>query len=181
MTVIGGSAGSLDVLLYLLPLLKKKTRFAIIIVLHRKTHVASPLASLLSSKTDLPVFEVEDKQKILPGHIYLAPADYHLLIEKNQTFSLDVSEKVHFSRPSIDICFETAAETFTNRLTGILLSGANADGVYGLKRIRECKGIAIAQEPSTASVSFMPSEAIRQAHFDLILTPEEMTTYLNSL
>jgi len=178
---IGGSAGSLDVILFLLPQLKKDLQVAIIIVLHRKMNAESPLVSLLESKTSLTVSEAEEKQTIVPGHIYLAPADYHMLIEKDQTISLDYSEKINFSRPSIDVCFETAADALGSRLTGVLLSGANADGVEGLKRIIQNKGTAIVQDPLTAEVSFMPAQAIRQGISDNVFTPLEIVAFINSL
>lgn len=179
--VIGGSAGSLDVILFLLPRLRKGIHIAIIIVLHRKTNAESPLVSLLASKTTLKVSEAEEKQAIIPGHIYLAPADYHILIERDQTISLDYSEKINFSRPSIDVCFEAAADAFGSRLTGVLLSGANADGVEGLKHISENNGTVIVQDPLTAEVSFMPAEAIRQGVSGNVFTPSQMVDFINCL
>lgn len=179
--VIGGSAGSLDVILFLLPQLRKDLRVAIIIVLHRKMNTESPLVSLLESKTTFKVSEAEEKQAITPGHIYLAPADYHILIERDQTISLDYSEKINFSRPSIDVCFEAAADVFGSRLTGVLLSGANADGVDGLKHIRENKGTVIVQDPLTAGVSFMPAEAIRQGISGNVFTPSQIVAFINGL
>jgi len=179
--MIGGSAGSLDVLLYILPKLRPDLAVVIVIVLHRKTNVESPLINLLQTKTTLPVSEAEEKEPLVPGHIYLAPADYHLLLERNKTFSLDYSEKVHFSRPSIDVSFETAADVFSGNVTGILLSGANADGVEGLRRISERGGDVIIQEPSTADVAFMPAEAIRSGIAAKVFTPEQMMHYINSL
>src|SRR5947209_1364545 len=108
--IIGGSSGSFDVLLYVLPHLQPLNAAAIIIVLHRKNGYDTTLTDVLSYRTTIEVREVEEKDLLLPGIIYLAPADYHLLIEKDYTFSLDVSERINYSRPSIDVCFETAAE-----------------------------------------------------------------------
>src|ERR1700733_10706512 len=110
--VIGGSAGSLDVLLEILPHLRKDLPFAIAVVLHRKKESDSVLNDLLSGRSALPVKEVEDKQRILPATIYLAPADYHLLVEKDGWFAVDASEKVNYSRPSIDVSFESAADAY---------------------------------------------------------------------
>src|SRR5689334_21565373 len=108
--VIGGSAGSLEALLHFLPALKKDISFSIVVVLHRKNTAESMMTNLLQSRTKMPVREIEDKEKMLPAVIYVAPADYHVLVEKDDYFSLDVSEKINYSRPSIDVSFETAAD-----------------------------------------------------------------------
>lgn len=115
--VVGGSAGSLDVILKVLPSIRSNFNIAIVIVLHRKNNFESVLTSLFAAKTSLPVKEAEEKDVIEPGCIYIAPADYHLLVEKNSTFSLDFSEKVNFSRPSIDVTFESAADACGSRLS----------------------------------------------------------------
>ena len=181
MLVIGGSAGSLDVLMDVLPKLRKDIDFSIVIILHRKKDSESLLADLLSSRSPLPVNEIEDKQPILQGVIYLAPPDYHVLIEKNDTFSLDVSEKVNFSRPSIDVSFESAADVYPNAIAGLLLSGANADGTEGLKCIKEKNGLVIVQQPGTADVAYMPQQAINEIKVDAILKKEEIALYINNL
>ena len=181
MLVIGGSAGSLDVLMDVLPKLRKDIDFPIVIILHRKKDSESLLADLLSSRSPLPVNEIEDKQPILPGVIYLAPPDYHVLIEKNDTFSLDVSEKVNFSRPSIDVSFESASDAYPDAIAGLLLSGANADGTEGLKCIQEKNGLVIVQQPGTADVAYMPQQAINEIKVDAILNKEEIASYINNL
>lgn len=174
MVVIGGSAGSLDVVLKIATALPLQSGAAFVIVLHRRADAESILTDLLSLRTSLPVKEVEDKEEILPNTVYVAPADYHLLLEDTKTFSLDCSEKLHFSRPSIDISFEAAAEIFGAACMGILLSGANADGAAGLKKLRETGGHSVAQEPSSADVSFMPQQAIALNAAAKILRPGEM-------
>jgi two-component system chemotaxis response regulator CheB len=179
--VIGGSAGSLEVLLKLLPDLRADLSFPIIIVVHRKKGSDFLLADLLSSRTPLAVKEVEEKELIMPKTIYIAPSDYHLLIEKEQTFSLDYSEKVNFSRPSIDVTFQSAAEVYGEKLACLLLSGSNADGVYGLKAVKNYHGLALAQDPDSASVRYMPEQAILKVKIDSILAPENMANYINSL
>ena len=179
--VIGGSAGSLEVLLKILPNLSTELSFPIIIVVHRKQGTDFLLADLLSSKTKLDVKEVEEKEEIRPKTIYIAPSDYHLLIEKHFTFSLDYSEKVNFSRPSIDVTFQSAAEVYTNKLACLLLSGSNADGVIGLKAVKVHEGLALAQDPTTASIGYMPEQAILRVKIDQILKTEEMADYINSL
>ena len=176
--LIGGSAGSLEVLLTILPELKPKIRSAIIIVLHRKSSSESSLTDLLSARTPLTVKEVEEKEPIQPSTIYLAPSDYHLLIEKDCTFSLDYSEKIHYSRPSIDVTFDTAAEALGNSSAAILLSGANQDGVEGLRAIKEAGGTVVVQNPNTAEVPYMPRYAIDHVPDDLVLSPSEMAGFI---
>ena len=158
--IIGGSSGSLDVLLYLLPHLQLLDHTAIIIVLHRKNGYDTALTDVLSYRTTVLVKEVDEKDVLLPGIIYLAPADYHLLIEKDYTFSLDVSERVNYSRPSIDVCFETAADALGQKLVGIILSGSNIDGTNGLQVIKQFGGVTVAQDPQSAESPFMPQQAI---------------------
>lgn len=178
--VIGGSAGSLKVVLDILPQLDATLQTPIVIVFHRKAAVNSDmLTDLLDARSALPVKEAEDKERVMPGKIYIAPAGYHLFLEKDYSFSLDSSEKINFSRPSIDLTFITAADVFNNRLIGIILSGANSDGVKGLKVIKNKGGFTIAQEPATAEVAYMPAQAISQDAVDLIANPSEMVTIIN--
>ncbi len=179
--IIGGSAGSLDVILTLLSTLDISLNLSLIIILHRKSSYDSSLAELLADRTAWTVKDVEEKDPVLAKHIYLAPGDYHLLIEKDHSFSLDVSEKINYSRPSIDISFESAAEVYGATLTGILLSGANADGVEGLKKIKQYGGTCIVQDPATAEVSYMPQEGIDHAPVDHIVDGSRIGEFLNSL
>lgn len=179
--VIGGSAGSLEVLLKILPDLDPNLSFPIIIVVHRKNGRDFLLAELLSSKTTLKVKEVEEKETIMEKTIYIAPSDYHLLIEKDNTFSLDYSEKINYSRPSIDVTFQSAAEIYEAQLACLLLSGSNADGVNGLKAVKSYGGKVLVQAPQTAAVDYMPAQAISIVNVDEILTPEAMADYINSL
>jgi two-component system, chemotaxis family, protein-glutamate methylesterase/glutaminase len=178
--VIGGSAGGLDAILQIIDGLQRSD-FAIILVLHRKVSYDSVLAEILSGRSLFVVKEAEEKEQVLKGSIYLAPADYHLLIEKDFTVSLDDSEKINFSRPSIDVSFETAAEVYGNRLIGILLSGGNSDGVEGLRKIREAGGLCIVQDPDSAVVSVMPAIAITELKVNNVLTPGEMAVFINGL
>ena len=168
---IGGSAGSLEVILGIIKRLPFVSTVIVIIVIHRKSDNDSILEDLLSNKTLIPVKEVEDKDAIVPGTIYIAPPDYHLLIENEHCFSLDSSEKIHFSRPSIDVTFESVAEAFSTRVIGILLSGANADGAAGLARIKQMGGYTIVQTPQTAEIGFMPQQAINRNIVDKIVDP----------
>lgn len=167
--LIGGSAGSLEVLMEILPALPDDATYSLVIVLHRKSAEDTILEDLIAAKAPLPVMEVEDKVPLLPGHIYVAPSDYHLLFEKGGELSLDNSEKVNYSRPSIDVSFESAAEAYGPDISGILLSGANADGTQGLKTIKKHNGKVIIQAPETAGVPFMPENAISNITPDYIL------------
>lgn len=179
--ILGGSAGSLQVLMKILPQLNVLLPFAFIIVLHRKNTEDKTLEQLIDLKSTVRVKEVEDKVAILPGNIYIAPSDYHLLFEKNNVISLDASEKVNYSRPSIDVSFESASETYSDKVLGILLSGANADGTKGLQLIKEAGGVTIVQNPATAETPFMPKNAIKYASPDYVMTIEELIVFLNSL
>lgn len=179
--IIGGSAGSLDVLLRVLPDLRSDLPFPIILVIHRKHGADSLLPELLKGRTSLGVKEAEEKEPILAGMIYIAPTDYHLLIEQDLTFSLDSSEKINYSRPSIDVTFQSAAEIFEDQLACLLLSGSNSDGVNGLKAVKSHHGKALIQDPATAQVSFMPAQAAQNVTIDASLTIEDMAEFINLL
>lgn len=117
----------------------------------------------------------------MPRTVYIAPSDYHLLFEKDGSFSLDYSEKVNYSRPSIDVVFQSAAEVFTNELVCLLLSGSNADGVNGLEQVKTYGGKAWVQNPDCATVPYMPQQAINIVNTDKVLTIEEMIYSINAL
>jgi two-component system chemotaxis response regulator CheB len=156
--MIGGSAGSMPVLVALLRQLPSPFPMPVVIVLHRLKNVESELGRLLSVRQT--IVEPEDKEALLPGSIYLAPQNYHLLIEEDGTFSLDYSEPVNYSRPAIDLSFSSAASVYGSQVLGILLSGANKDGAAGLCRIAAAGGTGIAQDPATAEFSMMPQAAL---------------------
>ncbi|MCE7060093.1 chemotaxis protein CheB [Dyadobacter sp. CY343] len=179
--LIGGSAGSLEVLFKLLPLLKGHLPFPVVLVLHRRNSGDSSLTELLASKSSLFTSEVEDKDPILAGNIYLAPADYHLLIESDRSFSLDYSEKINYSRPSIDVTFESAANIYGSSVVAALLSGANEDGTRGLLAIQKAGGRTVAQLPATAQMPFMPQHAITSNAAGLVLDIPGMAQFFNTL
>lgn len=181
MLIIGGSAGSLDVLLEMFPKFKKAIPFSMVIVLHRKNTADITLTELLMSRTKIPVKEIEDKETIQKSTVYIAPPDYHILIEKTKQFSLDYSEKVNYSRPSIDVAFESAADVYGSLLTCVVLSGANNDGTEGAKIVKNKGGVVIAQQPETAIVSFMPEFVIKNVQPHYILTPQELVEYINAI
>jgi two-component system, chemotaxis family, protein-glutamate methylesterase/glutaminase len=178
--MVGGSAGSLEVITRMLAGLLN-TRLAIVLIIHRKGSIHSSLAEVLNLKTAVIVKEAEEKEVIAPGHVYIAPADYHLLIERDGSFSLDYSEKINFSRPSIDVSFECAAGVFGSRAVGILLSGGNSDGVAGLKSIKRAGGICVVQDPASALVSYMPMHALSELTPDHLLNSSEMADFLNGI
>lgn len=158
--VIGGSWGGIQASLAILKGLPADYPVPIVLVLHRLKNFESHLPQVYRKKLALKVREVEEKEFIDAGHVYLAPADYHVLIERDRTFSLDVSERENFSRPSIDVTFASAADVYGPRLTGVLLTGANKDGSAGLAYVAEKGGTAIVQNPAEAEVATMPQAAI---------------------
>ena len=179
--LIGGSSGSLGVVLNILMALPENFPIPVILVMHRSNSRESLLGEVLAIKSNMPVLEIEEKESIRGGTAYLAPADYHVLIETDKTFSLDYSEKMNYSRPSIDVTFISAAAVFGNRVTGILLSGANNDGTEGLISIKEQGGYCIIQDPEDAIVGYMPRHALERTQADAVLSGPEIIRYLLSI
>ncbi|MGN0002264.1 MAG: chemotaxis protein CheB [Sphingobacterium composti] len=179
--LIGGSAGSIPVLLQVLPDIRSDLHFSIIIILHRKSYPKSSLNQLFESITTLNVLEVEDKTELVNGTIYLVPADYHLLFEDDKSIALDASEKINYSRPSIDVTFESAARIFNSNVVALLLSGGSQDGVEGLKNIIQHGGKVFIQDPNTAEVDYMPKQALEQIPEVEQLAPEQMSHFINNL
>ncbi|RYJ39093.1 CheB methylesterase [Flavobacterium anhuiense] len=179
--IIGGSAGSLQALLQILPFIEKSISFAVVIVVHRKNSDEQTLESLIALKSKIIVKEVEDKVKLESGFLYIAPSNYHLLFEKDGTLSLDTSEKVNYSRPSIDVSFESAAEIYSEHLVGILLSGSNSDGTIGLRAIQAAGGISVVQNPLSAEMPFMPNNAILHTVPDFVLKTEEILEFIKEI
>jgi len=179
--VIGGSSGCLDALLVILPALKKDFRIPILLVIHRSNNTDNGLTDLLSARTSLQLKEADEKDPLLPGWIYLAPPDYHVLLEADGTLSLDASEKVHYCRPSIDVTFISAATVYQQHCTAVLLSGANADGAVAMRNIHENGGRNIVQDPAEALVNYMPSQAILLSKVDAVLPAAGIAALLNTL
>jgi two-component system chemotaxis response regulator CheB len=179
--IIGGSAGSLNALMQILPELPDLNGFAIVLVVHRKSTDDQTLEDLISLKSSIPFKLTEDKVPLLPGYVYVAPSNYHLLFEKNETLSLDISEKINYSRPSIDVSFESAAEIFGSSLVGILLSGSNSDGTQGLKMIKDAGGTIAVQNPLSADMPFMPNNAILYNDPEYILNINEILRFIISI
>ncbi len=166
--VIGTSLGGLSALKILLGALPKEFSAAIAVVQHRHRESDPSLGTFLQQFTVLPVHEVEDKERIQPGHVFLAPADYHLLVEYGY-FSLSVDEPVSYARPSIDVLLESAADVYSDRVIGIILTGANQDGVQGLMALQSRGGMTIVQDPATAESPVLPKAAIAAAAADWVL------------
>ncbi|MBU3951200.1 MAG: chemotaxis protein CheB, partial [Proteobacteria bacterium] len=168
--VIGVSAGGMEALSIILPVLPKEFSMAVVVVQHQKEGSGDYLISHLNEKSALTVQEAKEKHPVLPGNIYMAPSGYHLLIERDFTFSLSMEERVNYSRPSIDVLFETASDAYQDQLIGVILTGANSDGALGLKKIRENGGLSVVQEPESAFSNAMPTSAITVAGADHILS-----------
>jgi two-component system chemotaxis response regulator CheB len=179
--LIGGSAGSLQVIFYILENCKADFPVPFLLVLHRDPQGVSKLAELLATKTKLEVKEIEDKDPIEKGFVYICPADYHVLIEADRCFALDYSEKINFSRPSIDVSFRSGADVFGKNLVCILLSGANADGADGLNYVKDKEGITVVHHPEEAIVSYMPEQALLQRKADYVLRKDEIVNFINNL
>lgn len=179
--VIGASAGGMDAIKSILMPLQEGFSVPILIVQHLSPHSDGYMAKYLNELCKINVKEADEKEKILPGNAYIAPANYHLLIEKDETLSLTVDPKVNYSRPSIDILFESAAEVYENKLIGIILTGGNGDGSKGLKMIKEFGGLTIVQDPSTAEADFMPRAAIKVSEVDYILSLNKISNKLINL
>jgi two-component system, chemotaxis family, protein-glutamate methylesterase/glutaminase len=179
--VIGGSSGGFQALQTLLGLLPRDYSLPVMVVLHRSPTTDHSLADLLSHVCPLTVKEAEEKEVMAEGFVYIAPANYHLLVERDHSLSLSIEDRVWYSRPAIDVLFETAADAFGTRLVGVLLTGANQDGTAGLRRIRQRGGLTLAQDPTEAHMPAMPESAIRAGVVDRVLPLTMVGALLASL
>jgi two-component system chemotaxis response regulator CheB len=153
----------------------------VILILHRNSGVESYLEELLSSRTHLLIREVEEKEVLKPGTVYVCPADYHVLVEQDRTLSLDYSERVNYSRPSIDVTMRSAAEVYGAGLVAILLSGGNADGVDGMEYVKEQGGMTVVQDPATAEVPYMPQHLLIRMTPDRVVGAGELPRLVREL
>jgi two-component system, chemotaxis family, protein-glutamate methylesterase/glutaminase len=179
--VIGTSSGGMNALKLIFSSLPVDFSIPIIIVQHISPRSDNQWIKLLNINSKLYLKEADEKEKIEHGKVYIAPPNYHLMIERNKTFSLTIDERVNYSRPSIDVLFESAAEAYKNKLIGVILTGSNNDGANGIKRIQECGGLTIAQDPETAESSYMPASAIATIQPDYILALENIIELLIKL
>lgn len=195
LVVVGASLGGLHALEVLLAGLSKSFSVPMAIAQHRHKNSDDSLSVVLQRQCALPVTEVEDKEVIAPGRVYLAPADYHLLVERSQTqrdwqgehrvsvptFALSTEAPVLYARPSIDVLFESAADAYGEKVIGVLLTGASNDGTQGLARIKANGGLAIVQEPKTACCATMPEAAIAAVAIDWILPLNDIASLIVNL
>jgi two-component system chemotaxis response regulator CheB len=176
--VIGASAGALEALSVILPALPAKFALPVMIVVHVPPHRRNILAQLFNDKCALPVREADDKEPINGGEVYFAPPDYHLLVETDRTVVLSSDEPVLYSRPSIDVLFESAADAYGPSLIAVILTGANNDGARGMRAVLDAGGIAIVQRPEEASASAMPAAALAMCPTALVMSLDEIAAYL---
>lgn len=178
--LLGGSAGSFNLIFQVVKNLPPDLNKTVIIVIHRKKNFQSDIERMFSENSRMPLKEISDKDKINKNTIYVAPANYHTLIEKGGYFGLDVSDAVWFSKPSIDITFESAAEAFGERCTAILFSGANKDGAQGMLKLKNAGSLTIVQDPSEAEMPEMPDAAININAVDYVLGTNEIFELLKT-
>jgi len=179
--VIGGSAGSFQVVVKILQALPTNFNYPVLLCLHRLKHVRSGFVEALSLKSNIPVIEPYDKTHIKPGTGYLAPANYHLYVELANQISLSTEEPVNHSRPSIDLTFMSAAQIYRNKLVGIILSGANRDGALGMKKIAELGGTTIVQDPQECEVQTMTVSTLNVTEVTHVYKTEQIIQFLRSI
>jgi len=180
MIVVGASMGGLRALITVLGGMPRTFSIPLAVVLHRHKDSDGMLLELLQRNQPLPALEPVDKEPILPGRVYLAPADYHLLVEPSH-FCLSIDDPVRYARPSIDVLFESAADAFGPETTALILTGANADGAHGAARIKARGGRVIVQDPATAEAPQMPQAVLDMMKPDCILPLEHIAAHLLQL
>lgn len=179
--VIGGSSGAIDALLLVLPALPAALRAAVVVVLHLPRDRPSMLPEIFQPRCALALREACDKEPLTPGAVYFAPPDYHLLVDAGPRAALSVDPLVHFSRPSIDVLFESAADQYGDQLIGVLLSGANDDGAQGLQAIGAAGGLLVVQDPASAPMPTMPLAAMARCAVHHVLPPVGIAGLLTQL
>jgi two-component system chemotaxis response regulator CheB len=178
--LLGGSAGSFRLIFNIVKNFEAPLNKAVIIIIHRKRNFFSEIEKLFADNSRMQFREISDKELIKKNTIYIAPANYHTLIEKEECFGLDVSESVWYSKPSIDVTFESAAEVYKDRCTAILFSGANQDGAEGLLKLRNYGSLTIVQDPIEAEMPQMPAAAIEISAAEYILSTKAIFELLKS-
>jgi two-component system, chemotaxis family, protein-glutamate methylesterase/glutaminase len=179
--VIGGSAGAVEALCVLLPAVPAQMSTTVFIVLHLPRDRPSLLVEVFGPKCARPVQEPEDKTPVERGTVYVAPPDYHMLVDAGPQISFSADDVVHFSRPSIDVLFESAADFYRERLLGIILTGANEDGAAGLATIHRAGGVTVVQQPDDAQSPYMPVSALKRTPADFVLPLAEIARLLRTL
>lgn len=181
MVLIGTSLGGLEALAAVLGALSSSFPWPVVIVQHRSAEDSgNTLTAILQHRCALPVCEAEDKDPILGGRVYVAPSDYHLLVERD-TFALSTEARVSLARPSIDVLFDSAAASFDGQLVGVVLTGASFDGARGAARVKAVGGVVLVQDPRTAESPVMPEAAIAAVNVDAVLPLAAIGERLNRL
>jgi two-component system, chemotaxis family, protein-glutamate methylesterase/glutaminase len=179
--VIGASAGGIQALSEILPAFPPASTVSVFVVIHLPRDRPSLLVDVFSPRCALKVKEAEDKEPVMPGTVYFAPANYHLLLEQGPHLALSVDDLVHHARPAIDVLFESAADVYRERLLGIILTGANEDGAEGLAAVRDAGGMTVVQDPQSAYAPMMLLSAIERRYPDLVLPLAGIAEVLRSL
>jgi two-component system chemotaxis response regulator CheB len=179
--VVGASAGGIEALSLLLPALPAGLRAPVFVVQHLPRERPSLLVEIFTPRCALPLHEAQDKQPIEPGNVYFAPPDYHLLIDDGPRLALSVDAPVHYSRPAIDVLFQSAADQYGPRLLGLVLTGGNQDGADGLAAVRAAGGLTAVQDPSDAQMPVMPEYALATGPADFVLPLRELAALLGTL
>jgi len=172
--VVGASSGAVEALTQLLPAVPAAARIPVVVVVHLPANRPSLLVEVFASRCSARVREPEDKEPMTAGSIWFAPSNYHLLIEADRSFAFSTDLPVNFSRPSIDVLFESAADTFARSLCCVVLTGANEDGALGASSVRKRGGLVIVQDPNSAEAKQMPSAAIARANPQIVTTLPEI-------
>jgi two-component system chemotaxis response regulator CheB len=178
---IGTSAGGVEALSVILPALPAGSRAAVFVVLHLPRERPSLLVSVFGDKCAVPLREAEDKEPIEPGTVYFAPPDYHMLVDSGPAIALSTDEPVYYSRPSIDVLFESASDQYRDRLLGIILTGANEDGAAGLATVARNGGMAVVQAPESAQAPLMIQSALSRTRSAMALSLEQIAGLFRTL
>lgn len=179
--IIGGSAGSFQIVTRILNSLGPNFPLPVLLCLHRLKHVRSGFVEALTLKSNIPVSEPCDKEQLRAGQAYLAPANYHMFIELANRIALSTDEPVNHSRPSIDLSFITASNAYRDKLIGIILSGANRDGAFGLKKVADNGGVTLVQDPKESEVKTMPESALQLTKVDYVYSTDQIIRFLQKL
>jgi two-component system chemotaxis response regulator CheB len=176
--IIGGSWGGIEAVGAILEQLPQSFPLPIVVVLHQHRKSGTHIPEIFKRKCVLKVKEADEKEHLEPGTVYIAPANYHLLIEQDKSISLSIDKHVNYSRPSIDVSFVSTAQVYRDTLIGILLTGANQDGSEGVAQIKRFGGLAIIEDPNTAKVPIMPQAALARTQVDQVLKLQDIANFL---
>ena len=179
--VLGVSAGGLKALTILFTELKDSFKLPVLLVQHLHAHSDDYLVRHLAAVNKMTIKEADEKERIRENTVYIAPPNYHMLVEDDRTISLTIDERVNFCRPSVDVLFDTAAEVYEEKLIGIILTGANEDGARGMRLVHKAGGTTIIQNPKTAEVDTMPRSVLKYFKPDYILNLKDIARFLNKI